>query len=56
MVYEGERRFDLVVRMADMRDADAEKVKNMPGAFAQWLPDAARVNWLISASAARPRR
>ncbi|MEO8589761.1 MAG: CusA/CzcA family heavy metal efflux RND transporter [Flavobacteriales bacterium] len=29
MVYEGERRFDLVVRMADMRDADAEKVKNI---------------------------
>jgi cobalt-zinc-cadmium resistance protein CzcA len=29
MVYEGERRFDLVVRMADMRDADADKVKNL---------------------------
>jgi len=29
MVYEGERRFDLVVRMADMRDADPEKVKNL---------------------------
>ncbi len=29
MVYEGERRFDLVVRMADMRDADPEKVKNI---------------------------
>ena len=29
VVYEGERRFDLVVRMADMRDADAEKVKNI---------------------------
>ena len=29
VVYEGERRFDLVVRLADMRDADAEKVKNI---------------------------
>ncbi|MBP6311412.1 MAG: CusA/CzcA family heavy metal efflux RND transporter [Flavobacteriales bacterium] len=29
VVYEGERRFDLVVRMADMRDADADKVKNI---------------------------
>ncbi|MBK7271376.1 MAG: CusA/CzcA family heavy metal efflux RND transporter [Flavobacteriales bacterium] len=29
VVYEGERRFDLVVRLADMRDADAEKVKNL---------------------------
>lgn len=29
VVYEGERRFDLVVRMADMRDADPEKVKNI---------------------------
>jgi len=29
VVYEGERRFDLVVRLADMRDADADKVKNI---------------------------
>ncbi|MEO7081802.1 MAG: CusA/CzcA family heavy metal efflux RND transporter, partial [Flavobacteriales bacterium] len=29
VVYEGERRFDLVVRMADMRDADPEKMKNI---------------------------
>lgn len=29
VVYEGERRFDLVVRMAGMRDADADKVRNI---------------------------
>lgn len=29
VVYEAERRFDLVVRMADMRDADPEKMKNL---------------------------
>ncbi|MBK9534164.1 MAG: CusA/CzcA family heavy metal efflux RND transporter [Flavobacteriales bacterium] len=29
VVYEGERRFDLVVRLADMRDADADKVKSI---------------------------
>jgi len=29
VVYEGERRFDLVVRMADMRGADADQVKNI---------------------------
>ena len=29
VVYEGERRFDLVVRMADMRDADVDKLKNI---------------------------
>ncbi|MBS1944964.1 MAG: CusA/CzcA family heavy metal efflux RND transporter, partial [Bacteroidetes bacterium] len=29
VVYEGERRFDLVVRMADMRDADPEKVMSL---------------------------
>ncbi|MBL0044820.1 MAG: CusA/CzcA family heavy metal efflux RND transporter [Flavobacteriales bacterium] len=29
VVYEGERRYDLVVRMADMNDADAEKVSNI---------------------------
>ena len=29
MVYEGERRYDLVVRMADLRDADTDKVKNI---------------------------
>lgn len=29
VIYEGERRFDLVVRMADMRDAGPEKVKSL---------------------------
>ncbi|MBS1548042.1 MAG: efflux RND transporter permease subunit, partial [Bacteroidetes bacterium] len=29
VVYEGERRFDLVVRMADMRDADPDKVMSL---------------------------
>ena len=29
VVYEDERRFDLVVRMADMRDADPDKLKNL---------------------------
>lgn len=29
IVYEGERRFDLVVRLADYRDADIDKVKNI---------------------------
>ncbi|MGV9012828.1 MAG: CusA/CzcA family heavy metal efflux RND transporter [Flavobacteriales bacterium] len=29
VVYEGERRFDLVVRMADMRDADPDKLKSL---------------------------
>lgn len=29
IIYEGEKRFDLVVRLADYRDADIEKVKNI---------------------------
>ncbi len=29
IVYEGERKFDLVVRLADYRDADEDKVKNI---------------------------
>ncbi|MBK7385131.1 MAG: CusA/CzcA family heavy metal efflux RND transporter [Flavobacteriales bacterium] len=29
VVYEGERRYDLVVRLADHRDADVEKVRNI---------------------------
>lgn len=50
IVYEGERRFDLVVRLANYRDADADKVKDiripLPNGSQVPISDVAKVEFL----------
>ena len=50
VVYEGERRFDLVVRLANYRDADADKVKDiripLPNGSQVPISDVAKVEFV----------